>query len=293
MIVFSVNLSGQIIYNGSIGKQPVELNLIINQDSTAKAVYQYKKYQQPIDLYGQLINDTLRLKESDDATILIYGYSTEKKILKGVWRDQKTKKQFPVSLSKIRVISYDNDAKFSEIEILQSSRLKDHSFKVVLSKEEERSELEVTSIKIHNIKDASLDQELNCEGIYEDFLDYSPFNIIEAADYNKDGYDDLSVFEMRFANGATSRIYYLYNPESKMFYDGFSGADLEFDNNNTATSSTFCCGHRGQTIMEYKIEDGKLITISETEINYNEDFDETDKHCYTYESGNKVECECK
>lgn len=38
MTVFNIKLSGQIIYNGSIGKQPVELNLIINQDSTVKAV---------------------------------------------------------------------------------------------------------------------------------------------------------------------------------------------------------------------------------------------------------------
>ncbi len=292
LIMMISHLVGQTNYTGFIGKQPIEIIINILYDNQVHAIYAYKKYHEPINLTGSLHHDTLKLVEDSSAVLTFNNFTGEGKIVKGIWKSVKTKKQFEVSLNKDFELEHTDTVEYQNREILQSESLKNEYFKLSISKNKGEYYPNVNEIKIYNKKTDSLVQQFDveCE------LDFS-FDEISINDYNLDGYKDFSVFEARYANGSTSRIYFLFNPETKKFYDqGFAETNLEFYSDSTIHSENSCCGHSIMSSSEFKLEGNKLILIYEKESKFDtETFDLIEEHCFSWDKikDERIEIKCK
>ncbi len=76
---------------------------------------------------------------------------------------------------------------------------------------------------------------------------------------------DFSVFESSYAGPNTSRLYFLYDPKSKSYFEsGFTGVSLEFD---SKTKRIFernqCCAGTSVTTAEFKVVKNKMVLIKE------------------------------
>ena len=84
-------------------------------------------------------------------------------------------------------------------------------------------------------------------------------------DYNFDGYEDFSIWGGYFSydNGVSS--YFLFDPETKTFFDsGFDDTNLEFHSSTkTITSSNRCCAGTSVSNHTYKLVDNRMVVVEQ------------------------------
>lgn len=105
-------------------------------------------------------------------------------------------------------------------------------------------------------------------------------NNISVYDYNFDGIEDFSIFELSYAGPNTSRIYILRDSSSnKYFVSEISGISLNFDpNTKLIYEHNQCCAGRSYMNATYKLVNNKMVLIKQTCLEYDdekEDFIET------------------
>jgi len=259
---------GQINYSGYLDKYPIELvvNLIGEE---VEGVYCYSKYDEPIVLEGKLDEKVLSLFENDLsgkklADFKFLNFDPGKKTLEGSWKNLKTNKEYKITLTK----NYELENSTGIIrEIIQTASLTDKYFKLQVNYPL------VTGVTIFEKGTDNIFQqfELECE-----FLGISSILI---GDYNFDGMEDFSIFERSYAGSNTSRLYFLYSPEAKKFFEsGFQGSSLNFDAlNKKIYEENICCGGKNLIRTEYRIEKNKMVLITKNCFEYDEKIDDYKK----------------
>lgn len=260
--------NAQVSYVGLIDKYPIELVTNIYSDGPAIGVYAYRKHNEPIAIKGMLEGKRLTLYELHNnkdtvATFVFSNYNSKSTVLNGLWMNLKSKKEMNVSLT--RQFDMDIEGTWANKELIQSEALKDHYFKVLVSKDAADDEPSVKGIKIVDKHTNQLYQALTLHCQSHDI------NSVSVDDYNFDGYDDFSVFESSYAGPNTSSIYFLYNPQTKKFFESsFTGVSLEFDKKTkTIWEDNQCCAGRQRTRIGYKLVDNKMV--------------QKEKHCLIYD----------
>ena len=272
-IIFLLSISdllGQTSYKGFIGNDPIELVTYIYSDGDARAIYSYKKNNEPIIINGRLNGDTLILNEKDTgenniASLTFKRFDAQSKTLKGSRTDLKAGKELAIILNKEFDIDYGDSIEWGDREIIQPVSLTDQYFKLIISKAKGIFYANVTGVKIIDKKTDSIIQkiDINCQlgGLHN----------ISIGDYNFDGSQDFSVFESSYAGPNTSSLYFLYDPKTGKYFDsGFSGVSLDFDSSSkTVFEHNECCMGRTHTTAIYKIEKNKMVLVEE--------------HCYKWD----------
>lgn len=263
----TLNALSQVGYSGFIDKYPIEF---VADISSENGVYLYKNYDNPIYLKAKLENETLTfIEENSDgketATITFKNIRVNEPLKSGIWKDSNTGKEFEVKLTKEFDINEGKDISWENKEILQASSSKNHYFKIVASKKNDDYYARGNGLKIYTKKTDVLFQE------FEAFTQLLGCNSITIDDYNFDGIDDFSVFEASYAGPNTSKIYYLFDPKTKKYFESdIAGVSLEFDKKTkTITEHNQCCAGAQQTVSKYKLKENKMVLIEE--------------HCYKWD----------
>lgn len=269
-LFISLNLIAQTNYKGFIGKYPIELVTHIYSDGDARAIYSYRKNNEPIIINGRQHNDTLTLFEKDKigkttAVLIFLNFKENKNSIIGTWKNIKTQQELIIQLDKEFELNCGDSISWDNREIIQSVSLKKEYFKLIVSKTSDNFYPLVSGIKIFNKVTDSLIQLIKLE------CDLSGLDNLEIDDYNFDGIKDFSVFESHYAGPNTSRKYFLYNPVTKSFFDSnFEGVSLNFDQKSKRIfEHNQCCGGRQHTTAEYKVVNNKMILV--------------EQHCYIWD----------
>lgn len=258
-LLFCLNITAQTQYTGHIGKYPVSLLLTVD-GTDGTAIYSYQKFNNSISLQVVIKAKLLTLYEIEGkkktAVFNFTDFDPKATELKGSWINLKTKSQLPVLLNR----QYDSNepGKWSDRAFLQESSTKDQYFKVLVSKLKDDEGPHITEIQILDKKTNHLVDQVTID------LNYTGPYSIAADDYNFDGYTDFSVFESSYAGPNTSRIYYLYDPVKKKFFESdFSGVSLQFDpKTKRITETNQCCAGRQVTKTIYKVVHNNMVAIA-------------------------------
>jgi hypothetical protein len=269
VLLSSISIFGQIKYTGFVGKYPVEF-VIEDIDSTwlsAKGVYFYAKYYEPIIVRGPIKNNVLYLYEESghkkSANFIFREYKYGSDSLIGIWRKLNTNDSLKVSLKK----EYDFNNKMATKDewrntgMLQYASTKQYFFKIIISPHGCENWIYdcVMGIELFNKKNGELFQKIEMQGEYRHgILD------VEIGDFNFDGIKDFSIFEHSYAGPNSSSIYYLFDPLSGKFVNsGFEGSSLVFDTKKKRVyDSNQCCGGAMRYTSVYKIVKNKMVRIS-------------------------------
>jgi hypothetical protein len=264
ILIFNINLFGQTTYAGFIDKYPIEFVTDIYSDGDARAFYVYTKFDDPIRINGTLKDGLLILTEKNDAnkniaTLIFKNFNSKSNNIEGVWKDISSNKELKITLTKSFDIDFGDSIEWKNKELLHPTSLKDKYFKLIISKEKNRFYASVTGLKIFEKKTDKLIQQIDLE------CQLWGLDNISIDDYNFDGISDFSVFEQSYAGPNTSRLYFLYNPKTKKYFESdFGGISLEF---NSKTKRIFernqCCAGSIVTTAEYKVIDNKMVLIKE------------------------------
>ena len=186
-------------------------------------------------------------------------FNSKSNNIEGVWKDISSNKELKITLTKSFDIDFGDSIEWKNKELLHPTSLKDKYFKLIISKEKNRFYASVTGLKIFEKKTDKLIQQIDLE------CQLWGLDNISIDDYNFDGISDFSVFEQSYAGPNTSRLYFLYNPKTKKYFESdFGGISLEF---NSKTKRIFernqCCAGSIVTTAEYKVIDNKMVLIKE------------------------------
>lgn len=258
------NLLGQTSYSGFVGESPVTMVTDIFSDGVANATYVYDNFDEPVRLEGKLIKKRLTFLEKDRrkltrATLTFDNFDQKDAETKGVWRDSKTGKTLNITLKKDFEIGSGASGESAEREIIQSDSLPGRYFKVVVLNDR------AIAVKIFEKKTDSLLQKIDLD------CQQRGAESISVGDYNFDGIPDFSIFESSYAGPNTSSLYYLFDPNTKKFFDSkYEGTSLEFDEKKKLISETNqCCAGSLVTTASYKVVKNKMVLVSE--------------HCYKWD----------
>lgn len=278
---------GQVAYTGTIGKAPIEF--VIYSDSCERAVYAYSKYRTPIDLYGHWRNDTLTYREygangTDTSAILrLAPFRRDLDTVNGTWRDFRTGHELPLSLRRqFQPILADTLQGIRQT-LLYPLTAGDYVFHLgTYQTRESYYGSMIDTIFIRSRKSGALLQAIPVSNQLETFSSDLFSQALEVGDYNLDRHLDFSLFADRFANGNTSRDYYLFNPREKRFYEtSFTETNLEFHEDGSITSTNDCCNRTESLSSSYKLRGNELIEMSREEVRQDpETHEEIERHCF-------------
>ncbi len=258
--LFTSRVMGQIVYSGFIDKYPIELVVLDHSDKVTTAIYVYKNFDTPIKLTGSKIDNKLTLYEKDtrdiNTTSLTFDHFDEQQeALTGTWVDLKTGKQLSIQLHRKFEDDHGENVSWNDRELLQAASLKDHYFKLLLSKNKDAFSARITGVKIMQKKTDKLIQqiELDCQ--------LMGVNSISTGDFNFDGIQEFAVFEASYAGPNTSSLYFLYDPITKQYVEsGFTGVSLTFDGSSkTIVEHNQCCAGTQHTTALYKVVKNKMV----------------------------------
>ncbi len=271
LFLLTFNVFGQTKYTGFIDKYPIELVTYIYSDGDARAIYTYSNYDEPIVINGELKQSKLTLYEKDNnernkATLTFSNFDAKSNQLKGTWKELNSDKQYKITLTKVFEINYGGNIEWKEREIIQPASLKDKYFKLVISKAKDNFHANVTGVRIYEKKTDKLIQKIDLE------CQLWGLDNINVEDYNFDGITDFSVFEQSYAGPNTSRLYFLYNPKTKKYFESsFTGTSLEFDQKaKRIYEHNQCCAGRSHMNAEYKVVNNKMVLIKQTCLEYDD-----------------------
>lgn len=208
MIFSCINMFGQINYAGFIDKYPIELLADINTSGNSYGVYVYSAFDDPITLEGDLEKEKLIFFEKDTkgnkrARITFEKFNIESDTIEGIWKDLKNEKKLKITLSKKH--EFDDG-------VIQNTSIDDKYFRIVTDYQS------VNEIQIFQKKTDKLIQKFNVD------CQFMGLYCISTGDFNFDGLTDFSIFESSYAGPNTSRLYFLYNPKTKKYFESsFSG----------------------------------------------------------------------
>jgi hypothetical protein len=256
MIFSCINMFGQINYAGFIDNYPIELLADINTSGNSYGVYVYSAFDDPITLEGNLEKEKLIFFEKDAkgnkrARITFEKFNIESDTIEGIWKDLKNEKQLKITLSKKH--EFDDG-------IIQNTSIDDKYFRIVTDNQS------VTEIQIFQKKTDKLIQKFNVD------CQFMGLYCISTGDFNFDGLTDFSIFESSYAGPNTSRLYFLYNPKTKKYFESsFSGTSLQFDEKRKRIIETNqCCAGASVTTAEYKVITNKMVLEKERCFKWNE-----------------------
>lgn len=256
MIFSSIHLFGQISYSGFIDKYPIELLADVNDSGNSYGVYIYSAFDEPILLEGNFEKEKLTLFEKDSkgkksASMTFEKFNPENQSVEGIWKDVKTGKQLKITLSKKAEM---DDG------IIQYTSIDNNYFRVVTDYQS------VSEIRIFQKKTDKLIQKFDVDCQYRGLYG------ISTGDFNFDGFTDFSIFESSYAGPNTSSLYFLYNPNTKKYFEsGFSGTSLEFDEKRKRIIETNqCCAGASVVTAEYKVVKNKMVLEKERCFKWNE-----------------------
>lgn len=256
-------LFSQITYTGFIDTYPIELVTDIYSDGQGSAIYAYSNVDTPIVLNGELKGNVLVFTEKNqdkqNAKLTFKNYDSQSGQLKGIWKDLNSGKELHISLKK--EFDINSNPEQAEKEILQPSSLKNSYFKLIISKDSN-----VSGVRIIEKKTDKLFQKIAVQ------CQLWGLNNIDTGDYNFDGFEDFSVFESSYAGPNTSRIYFLYNPKTrKYFQSSYTGTSLEFDSKTKRIyEHNQCCAGRSIERAEYKVVNNKMVLVKKTCLEYDD-----------------------
>jgi len=263
-------VSAQINYKGFIDKYPIEFVTDIYSDGQGTAIYAYSNYDTPIVLNAKLLGKTLVFTEKDKsgketAKLRFENYNAESEQLNGIWKDLNSGKELKISLTKEFDLNSNTGEEWTEREILQSVSMKGKYIKLVISKDTDGS-FGVSGIKVIEKKTDKLIQKIDIGS-----PNLGLFNV-SVGDYNFDGFEEFSVFESSYAGPNTSRVYFLYNPQTgKYFESSFTGTSLEFDSKTKRiVEHNQCCAGRSIERTEYKLVNNKMVFVKKTCFEYDQ-----------------------
>ncbi|WP_347052041.1 XAC2610-related protein [Flavobacterium olei] len=262
-LVLSNFLFSQITYSGFIDKYPIELVTDIYSDGPGSAIYAYSNVDTPIVLNGELKGNVLVFTEKNqdkqNAKLTFKNYDSQSGQLNGIWKDLNSSRELQISLKK--EFDINSNPEQAEREILQSSSLKNSYFKLIISKDSN-----VSGVRIIEKKTDKLIQKITVQ------CQLWGLNNIDTGDYNFDGFEDFSVFESSYAGPNTSRIYFLYNPKTRKYFESsYSGTSLEFDSKTKRIyEHNQCCAGRSIERAEYKLVNNKMVLVKKTCLEYDD-----------------------
>lgn len=219
------------IYKGMIGSDSILLNLQLeNLPPTKKShmlnvngVYIYKKNNLPITLLGSLdlLNKELVLKEvigGKNIAVLKMGFS-EKLMTGNRIKTNSTHSQFVrlcETANLIDTAAFSNKI-LSGVEIIQDTSLKNYLLVGVYSKMLRYYDAEMDQIKLIDKKTGNVFQIIDLSSVDtpSGVVIENIFKNVEIIDHNKDGYDDIAIWNN--AGKWKSHIYIYYNPLLKKF----------------------------------------------------------------------------
>jgi hypothetical protein len=221
--VLAVDAFSQTIYSGYVGKAAVEMVLETpNQFKDTEyinGIYIYNGYNEPISIAGYYRKHAFVLDEGPDEGFVFSAFDIKDSIVRGTWRNQKTKVELPVALKKIHEIgSYPlspTDSAFrGEVDLLQICFDSTFLFKIEVS-----FDAAVYGIKIISKKTGKLFQEIEVDCQYNGALG---INSIQCGTY-ADGVKSFSIFKSAHFRPDVWSEYLLFrfDPAKKQFrYSG-------------------------------------------------------------------------
>lgn len=217
------------VYKGVIGSDPVVFNIQI-EESYSKAnllkvngVYIYQKENSPIPLAGilDLARRKLVLQEiigGKNRAILNLTFS--EKLMTGIRKKTNSTLSQIINLqetsSLIDTAAFDN-TKVTGVEIIQDTSLKNYLLVGVYSKMDRYYDAEMDQLKLIDKKTGKPFQIIDLTSI-EDPSGVQIENIfknVEISDHNKDGYNDVAIWNKSGKYG--SRLYAYYNQTLKKY----------------------------------------------------------------------------
>lgn len=262
------------IYSGFIGTYPIQLAIHRYSDGVVQAIYAYDRFDTPIIINGQIGHSDLILNEENalgevTATLKFPALQAEKGKLTGQWISKTSQKKLKIQLTQELEFDYYDEATFTELELIQPYSTSAHYFKLILAKEASEAP-QVRGVRIYEKKTDRLIQELELEcqlwGLENTYVD----------DFNFDGIEDFAVFEASYAGPNTSYIYLLRDPESEHYFvSEITGTSLEFDQEKQLIyGHNQCCAGRYIEKVVYKLVDNKMVLVSQTCLEYDEETQE-------------------
>ncbi len=126
--------------------------------------------------------------------------------------------------------------------------------------------ISIYNIKLLNMGDSSLFQE-----IIDTSDTFNFWEKIQIADFNFDGFKDISLVMSRDAIGQAQFDYWIFNPQKNQYelnneFSGLLACEVDLDSTKKTISST-CrggCGGMCFTSSVYRIEGNDLVLIEET-----------------------------
>ena len=268
---FPIRLNAQTNYQGYIDKLPIELVIDISADGGVTAVYTYQKFNEPIVIKGIQHGDTLALLERDkqgnvSSTLTFFSFKRKKSLLTGTWKNLQSNEELPIKLSKEFEIEEGNNIEWKGRELIQLASLNKYYFKLVTSKLKGDYYARITGVKVLQKKTGSLVQMLTTD------CQLGGLDDIEIDDYNFDGSKDFSIFESSYAGPNTSRVYFLFKPETRKFFDSkYKGISLEFDQKKKRIyEHNQCCAGLQHMTATYKLVKNKMVLIDQHCLIWNE-----------------------
>jgi hypothetical protein len=268
------------VYSGTIGSYPIEFAIgrIQAEDSqTINGVYMYIQYHEPITLQGTLVRNRMELIEYDKqnkktAMLSFDNYNQDRDTISGPWKNYATSKKNEIILQ--RNCNFDknlSDSVLNEVGLLQQTSLNHFYFKIFLSNPkdcESNSRGCVTRINVLRKIDGKIYQQLKLES------DAFGIAAIEKGDYNFDGITDISMFKTCGAHGECFWFYFLWDPNSKLFFDSkYELCQAKFDTgkkliyeNCIYTKSVYkvvnnCLKVVRQTCYDFSPSDSDLVVV--------------------------------
>lgn len=280
LLLFSNAGKSQSSYSGYLGKFPITLVMSHYSDGVSLAYYAYNNYDSPITINGSLKKGTLELfeknKDGNNSAILIFeGFEEGNQEIKGKWIDSDSSKTYQITLKKDFDIGYGDNLEWANKELLQSKSTKEYYFKTIITKDKGDFSARISGVKIFQKQTDKLIQTIE--------LDCQLFGLdnVSVGDYNFDGMQDFSVFEVSYAGPNTSSVYLLRNPNSDQHIKSdFSGTSLEFDyDSKLIYEYNQCCAGRSHMNATYEVVNNKMVLIEKKCLEYDdekEDFVETE-----------------
>ncbi len=252
--------AGQTSYTGMVDKYPIEFVVYVYGDGVAIGAYGYTRLHNPIELQGKLDNNTLTLYEKDKAgkntaQFTFPAYNSQSHVVTGVWTSLTNQKELKTTLNYDFEIPITNNEAMAEKGLIQTQSLKTQYFKLGVVKKAGEFEARVARVTIIDKKTNQPTQQIDVD------CRLLGVSNISVGDYNFDGYEDFSVFETSYAGANTSSLYFLYGPETKMYFNsGYEGTSLSFDpKTKTITEDNQCCAGSIVTRQVYTVVNNKMV----------------------------------
>ena len=273
----------EVVYAGTLGKQPIHVVLDDYSDGVVVGTYVYDRHDTPIALGGRVKDGVLELKEKDGerevATLRFTGFANGKASLDGTWASVDGARTLPIVLRKELELPMHKPQSGPPVELLQGASTPDHYFKVSFAGEGYNHWPAAVAVSVYRKR---TDEWLQT---FEVMAQARGFQGVQVGDFNFDGVMDFSLFQQSHAGPNTSSLYFLNKPATGMYVlSDITGISLSFDA-KTKRVHEQNQSQAGRSIVNttYRVVDDKLVRESRECLEMSEDGDAEELDCGDYE----------